>query len=56
MMCEDFNAQIGNLNEYLDSKTEVLPQREVLANKINTHGRQMVDFLKDSNTIVLSGR
>ena len=56
MICGDFNARIGNLNEYLDNKTEVLPQREVLDNKINTHGRQLVDFLRDSNMIVLNGR
>lgn len=28
----------------------------VLDNKINTHGRQLVYLLKDSNTIVLNGR
>ena len=56
MICGDFNARIGHLNEYLDRKTEVLPQREVLDNKINTHGRQLVDFLRDNNMIVLNGR
>jgi len=34
MICGDFNARIGNLSEYLDNKIEVLPQREVLDNKI----------------------
>ena len=33
-----------------------IPQRELLDNKINTHGRQLVDFLENSNMIVLNGR
>ena len=46
IICGDFNARIGNLNDNLGN-TEPVPQRECLDTVINSHGRQLVDFLRD---------
>ena len=54
IICGDFNARIGNLNDNLGN-TEPIPQRECLDTIINSHGRQLVDFLQDCDMVTLNG-
>ena len=55
LICGDFNARIRNLNDNLEN-TEPVPQRENLDTVINSHGRQLVDFLRDCDMVTLNGR
>ena len=55
LICGDFNARIGNLNDNLGN-AEPVPQREFLDTVINSYGRQLVDFLRDCDMVTLNGR
>ena len=54
MICGDFNARIGGLNDNVGGIA--LPQREILDTVTNSHGRQLVDFLRDCDMVTLNGR
>lgn len=56
IICCSFNARIGNLNNNNLRNTEPIPQRECLDAAINSHGRQLVDFLIDCDLVILNGR
>ena len=56
MICGDFNARVGNLNDMSNDTLTNLPQRKNIDRKINSHGKQLVDFLRDCNMITLNGR
>ena len=55
IICGDFNARIGDLNHDPDDTTN-LPCRQILDTVINSHGKQLVDFLQDCSMITLNGR
>ena len=55
IICGDLNARIGNLNQSPEEDT-VLPSRQIIDKVINSHGKQLVDFLKDCGMITLNGR
>ena len=56
LICGDFNARIGTLNDLPNNTSNNLPQRQVIDTAINSHGKQLVDFLIDCNMITLNGR
>ena len=56
LICGDFNARIGSLNDLPNSASTNLPQRRVIDTTINSHGKQLVNFLIDCNMITLNGR
>ena len=56
MICGDFNARIGSLNDMSNDTLNNLPPRKNIDTTINSHGKQLVDFLRDCNMITLNGR
>ena len=54
MICGDFNTRIGGLNDNVGGIA--LPQREILDTVTNSHGRQLVDFLRDCDMVTLNRR
>ena len=56
MVCGDFNARIGSLNDMSNNTLTNLPQRKNIDTKINSHGKQLVGFLRGCNMFTLNGR
>ena len=58
LICGDFNARIGSLNDMSDvTQTRLyLPQRQIIDYTTNSHGKQLIDFLRDCNMVTLNGR
>ncbi len=46
----DFNARIGSLSDIIHD-CDSIPDRNVLDTTVNQHGRELVDFLNDSNSV-----
>lgn len=51
----DFNARVGNLSEIASDKYNIRT-RTVCDNVVNPHGRDFIDFLGNSNFVILNGR
>ena len=56
MIGGDFNAKISSLNDMSNDTLTNLPPRKNIDTTINSHGKQLVDFLRDCNMITLNGR
>ena len=56
LICGDFNARIGSLNDMSDVTQTRLPQRQIIDYTTNSHGKQLIDFLRDCNMVTLNGR
>jgi len=54
LICGDLNARLGALQDSTDNHP--LPQRQVLDTSTNSHGRQLIDFLRDCDLVTLNGR
>ena len=56
-ICGDFNARVGSLIDTDSDTATSLPVRATLDNTVpNSHGRELIDFLRDVGTIILNGR
>ena len=57
-ICGDFNARIGSLVDTdIEFVPDSLPNRVIIDTATpNTHGRELIDFLKDVGMVVLNGR
>ena len=55
IICGDFNARLGNLNDAINSVDDILP-RIVIDNTKNNHGESLQEFLHESRMCVLNGR
>ena len=55
LICGDFNARVGNLNDFVQS-VDNLPQRNHIDTCKNSHGQVLVDFLQESNMCIVNGR
>ncbi len=54
LICGDLNGRLGALQDSTDDQP--LPQRQVLDTTTNSHGRQLIDFHRDCDIIILNGR
>ena len=52
----DFNARIANLQDFDDAIDVINKRIANIDDKVNGHGRSMIDFLLDSKLCVLNGR
>ena len=56
-ICGDFNARVGSLIDTDSDTATSLPVRATLDNTVpNSHGRELIDFLRDVGMIILNGR
>ena len=56
VICGDFNARIGQLNDSDAVIDSVVPTRGVIDPHVNAHGHALVDFLIENKLCVLNGR
>ena len=55
ILAGDVNSKIGNAQEYIPDIDDVTP-RKILDPTFNSHGKELLDFLKDSKMCVCNGR
>lgn len=53
VFCGDFNARLGNLQ---DTENTDVCERNTTDGVVNSHGRSLLDFLHDTDCLVLNGR
>ena len=54
-ICGDFNARCGNDTDYIEG-VDCIKERHVIDYKINSHGKNLLDFCINSNMCILNGR
>ena len=55
LLCGDFNARCGDQQDFIEGVDEV-QHREIIDYRKNGHGDLLVDFLINSNCVMLNGR
>lgn len=55
LICGDFNARIGNMDDFIIDVDE-LTARESIDNVKNKHGEALIEFLKDMKMCIINGR
>ena len=55
VICSDLNARTGDLKDFVEGIDDI-PTRDTIDNKINSHGRSLIEFLLDSKFCMLNGR
>ena len=57
-ICGDFNARIGSLVDTdIETVSDSVPNREILDTAPpNTHGKELIEFLRDVGMVILNGR
>ena len=55
MLCGDFNAQTGNLKDYIEGVDDIC-DRHIVDLKVNKHGDILCEFLLSSSCCILNGR
>ena len=56
ILCGDFNARVGKLNECLIEESDNILIRKVIDNTTNTQGQKFINFLSDTQCCIVNGR
>ena len=55
LIAGDFNARVGNLQDYINDIDDI-PKRKTIDTVKNSHGESLIEFLKDTQMIIVNGR
>ncbi len=55
VICGDINGRIGNLKDFVPEIDDI-PEREIIDNTVNNHGKSLIEFMLSSKCCVLNGR